>query len=118
MSFLSYGMQERLKSAFQQQNFSIILQSNHIIVENSQDQTDERIRKIIVESGFYPILSHNKINKNITFTIVPYEIPEFFKIKQISSLTDGIGSKETYFNENEIDFLLKDTVFDEKSEKE
>jgi hypothetical protein len=72
------NLQETLQKAFLENNLSINIKPACIIVENSQNQKQEKIRQIIEMSGFCPLISSNKINKNFVFTIVPYKIPEFF----------------------------------------
>ena len=108
MAYLSNGIYTRLQEAFVENNLK--LQSNYVIVENSQNQTEEKIRGLITSIGFYPLLSSNKINGNFVFTIFPYKIPSFFQVKSNScnpfSDFKGIGAHDSvYFNLNEIAFL-------------
>ena len=52
MTYLASGIQERLQQAFFYTDISLNVKSGHIILENSQNQTEEKIRRIIESIGF------------------------------------------------------------------
>ncbi len=81
MNYLASGIQQRLQQAFIYTDISLNVKSDHIVLENSQNQNEEKIRQIVESAGFCPLISKNKINNNFALTIVPYKIPEFFIIK-------------------------------------
>jgi hypothetical protein len=114
MTYLTNGIQTRLQQAFIENNLS--LQSDYVIIENSQNQTEEKIRRLITSVSFCPLISSNKINGNFAFTIVPYKIPDFFLAKEkpcdkFSDLKCVEKQDSTYFNLNEIAHLLEQKVF-------
>lgn len=84
---------ESLEAAFAQEHISMNVKSNYVVAENSQDCTEEKIAKIIQSVGFVPILSRNKITRNVVFTVVPYEIPEFFVVAKNVNKTARIPVK-------------------------
>ncbi len=61
--------EERLQQDFIENSLSIDVKSDHIIVENSQNQAQEKVSKIVESAGFCPLISKNKINNNFAFTI-------------------------------------------------
>lgn len=127
MTYLSNGLNDSLNKAFIENNLIINQQSDYVIIENSQDQTEEKIRQIISSVGFCPLISQNKINGNFAFTIVPYKIPDFFSVKKkVSQIPCDIHisqqlkindeSQENYFSFDEISFLLEKMMFSNKPE--
>jgi hypothetical protein len=129
MIYLSNGINESLRKAFNENNLLIKQKSDYVIVENSQDQTDEKIRRIISSVGFCPLISRNKINGNFVFTIVPYKTPDFFLAKQIVSQSPSDihisqflkitnENKTNYFSFDEISLLLEKMIFSNEQEIE
>jgi hypothetical protein len=86
MLSLASGIKERLQQAFIDNGISIDVRSDHIVVESSLNQTEEKIRQIVESSGFCPLIFKNKSNRNFVFTITPYKIPEFFHRGGISTI--------------------------------
>ncbi len=113
MTYLANGIQEKLQQAFTNNGFQINVQSDHIIVESSENQTEEKVRQIVTSAGFFPLISDNKINRNIAFSIMPYTIPDFFIGKDFSIVRD----KTPYFSKDEISRLLECAVFVDKQEE-
>ncbi len=78
MTYFANGILTRLQKTFQDDDITLDAQSNYIIADNSQNQTEEKIRQIVELSGFCPLISQYKINKNFAFTLIPYKMPDFF----------------------------------------
>lgn len=120
MTYLSSGAQGRLQQAFIENSLSIDVKSDHIVVENSENQAEEKVSKIVESAGFYPLISKNKIDNNFVLTIVPYKIPDFFAEKQASKIPSDIeapltlkkAERETnYLKSHEISELLECASF-------
>jgi hypothetical protein len=133
MSYFSINLLGKLQQAFAKNNMVISVKSDHIVVENSLASSKEKIQKIVESAGFYPIISQQEIDRNFTFTLSPYKIPDFFKQKdhqnseKIESnhqnlpihLKTSDKNKDLYFKEDEIIELLKPQTFvPDKEEKE
>lgn len=81
MTYLSGGIQLRLEQVFSENNMTLNIRSNHIVVEDSCACTREKIQEIIESVDLCPLISENKIDRNFAFTVIPYKIPDFFKQK-------------------------------------
>lgn len=102
MTYLAAGIQHRLQQAFNSDNITLSVNAGFIIAENSQDQTEAKIRQIVENAGFCPLISANRLKNNFLFTVVPYRIPDFFRgsdLLQPSAITDQV--KSTYRTSNE-----------------
>jgi hypothetical protein len=125
MSLFSGTVQGRLQHAFAENQMALSVRPDHIIVEDSQAGSKEKVQKIVEAAGFCPLISQNKINNNFVFSVSPYIIPDFFNQSNLdnhqgvpcslSSLRTGFGS---YFTINQVRELLNPHhfVFD-KQEK-
>lgn len=127
--YLVNGIQEKLQEAFLAEGIAIHVKLDHVIVDNSQKQTEEKIRRIITSASFFPIISKKRIDGNFAFTLLPYKTPDFFfkvtdpeesklesppyESKLESPLVHAERDKPPYFNKDEISQLLKHKAFKE-----
>lgn len=124
MTYLSGTMQGRLQQAFADNNMTLDIRTNSIVIENSSACLKERIQEIVESVSFCPFISDNKIEGNFVFTITPYELPDSFKQTSFinplalphyvqTSLSLKNTEKETnlYFTKNEIAKLLEEYIF-------
>lgn len=79
MTYFPTSYLPRLQQAFRDQNLSISVQTDYVIVENSEKQTEDKIRNIVVNAGFCPLISPHRINNNFALTFSPFKIPECFE---------------------------------------
>lgn len=70
--YLTSEVYSRLNQAFFENGLSISVKPDHIVVESSEEQVEERISKIIESVGFCPLISKNKIDNKVVFTISPH----------------------------------------------
>lgn len=124
MTYFSGSMQGRLQQAFNENSMALSIKSDHIIAEDSQAYSKEKIQKIVESVGFCPLISQNKVNKNFVFIVSPYKIPDFFNQKDLENseiaesnqLTPGIlktldKNEHLYFTASEITELLTSHLF-------
>lgn len=78
MSYLDNGMQRRLQDVFSDRGLSISLEPEYILVKNSRYEFEANINKI-VGLNICALISKNRVNDNLVFTITPYKIPDFFE---------------------------------------
>lgn len=120
--YLSNEIEVSFRQAFNTNDLLINCQADHVIIENSQAHTEEKIREIIESVGFCPLISPSKINGNFAFTIVPYKIPDcFYKAQDFQFACDNFPTsrdlkiietnKTDYFSLNEISRLLEKVKF-------
>lgn len=111
MTYFSSGVQERLEHVFSKNKMILSVQSDYIIVEDSDACSKEKIQRIVESAGFCPLISQSKINKNFVFSVSPYKIPSFFT----SNKNEGL-----YFTGSELIELLTPHffVFDKKEKVE
>lgn len=69
----------RLQQVFAVDKMILNVRSDHIVAEKSQKFTRNKIRTIVESAGFCPIVSYNKIDNNIAFTVVPFKMPDWFR---------------------------------------
>ncbi len=101
MTYLSDGIQQRLQQAFISSDIALNVKSDHIILENSQNQTEEKIRQVIELAGFHPLISENKIDNNFVFTIEPYKIPASFVKLHLSQVSNHLKASLALQNTEE-----------------
>ena len=64
MAYLSNGISTVLNRSFFQNDLFLTLKSDHLIVEQSQQLTAEKISKVVQTAGFAPLVSKNKVHKD------------------------------------------------------
>ena len=69
----------QLKSAFLLYGLSITPEKDHIVIENSQKEEIEKIRKIITDCHLFPIIFRSNDHDNFKFTVTPYKRPASYK---------------------------------------
>lgn len=102
---LTNEIYSRLQQVFIENDLTINLESNHVVVENSEGLI-EKIRTIVKSIGFCPLLGKSEFNNNIIFTIASPEIPDFFK-----NVFYENKKNSDYFDFNEISKLLEESKF-------
>ncbi len=65
----------QLQEAFRLQHLTLTLKEDHFVVENSSHEKVEKIRQIITDLKYCPWIFKSEKQDNITFTVVPYQIP-------------------------------------------
>lgn len=115
----SVSLIQSLQQSFTPSNITLDVKSDYIIAENSQNETEDKIRECIKQAGFCPLLSENKINENFVFTVVPYKTPAIFKFaihpvatsyKESNEELKNIASKnprgyQAHFENNKVNIL-------------
>lgn len=105
---LTTGIYSQLNQAFLEGGLSITIKLDHIVVESSEDQLEERVSKIIESIGFCPLVSQNKIKNKVFFTISPYRIPDFFQKNQSNAV---ISSEKSLSEASLIEYLSLEEAF-------
>lgn len=96
------SMQPTITIAFAKQGLYIKWQSPYFTVENSEECTVEKIKRITISVGFSPIVVGEKINQKYVFTVVPYCLPQ--AIPQLDVLP---GVLPFYRTANECSTIIK-----------
>jgi hypothetical protein len=96
MTYFSGVIRDRLQQAFIENNLKI--QTDFVIIENSQNLEEEKIKSIIISAGFCPIISSNKFDGNFAFTIAPYKKPDYFDESFFSKLHEVMSHFSVSFS--------------------
>lgn len=131
MTSLSNRVQGKLQQSFDENNMTLSFKSDHIIVNDSENYTMEKIQEIIKSVGFFPLISRTKDN-NIVFTVCPFAAPDFFipnELKRFGriefnakilskSLVSSQKSENLYFTKKDLTILFNSrAVINSKIEK-
>ena len=73
----------RLEQAFSKEFLSIEVKKDHLVVENSRDQSLEKVKAIIHSLNLCPIVFRCQACNHIKFTLTPYSIPEWVMNRSI-----------------------------------
>lgn len=79
------SIQERI----QEQGLLVRAKFNYFVIENSTEQTFEKIDAAISKAGFCPLIAKHPLNEKFIFTLVPYKLPNVFKQIFGSGLESG-----------------------------
>lgn len=78
MNYLSNDTVTSLRQAFLTEHKELQINSDHVVVQNSQDLTKEKVNAIVQAAGFCPLVSSRRVSGDAAFTIMPYKAPSFF----------------------------------------
>lgn len=80
MSSYSSSLKNRLDNGFASFGYALAVKENYLIVEKSQDVRRAKVAHIVESMGFNPLISDERLEGNIVFTLTPFEVPPFFKV--------------------------------------
>lgn len=82
-SFFSNNTIASIQNTFKQWKAEIQREENYFLIENSPKVDLSWVVAILQNLEYQPLLSFNKINERYAFTVVPYELPPSFHLKDI-----------------------------------
>ena len=85
---LNSDAQLKLQQAFADHNLYLKVEPNFFIIEKSENLTQDKIRAIVEKAQFYPIVSENKIDGKIAFTVSPCPVPTCFIKPQLGRMEE------------------------------
>lgn len=91
------------------QGYSITLEDQVYTIKNSYSLTKSVAEEIISSANYCPIFSENRVNKNLEFTVVPFQDPQrfektHFKLVHMTDecLSSLIESTKTYVDDGKL----------------